>query len=316
VNEDLLDVPRTLPVVRCDLHVHSRHSGPATVPVVGRLAQESYSEPEEVYAVARRRGMDLVTLTDHDSIAGALALAGRPDTFVSEEVTVEIEGRELHLGVFDLTEHQHIHVQARRRDPEALFAYLAEQRLPACVNHPFSALTGARETEDLSRAFAAIRLVETRNGMLSARCNDAAARAARSERRAGCGGSDAHTLASVARAYTCVAGRGREDFLLGLRRAHTFPAGRSGSYARLTADVVRIFASAWSDHLARARRGEGWRRSAITQALLPFAPLVPLVTAYTYLQDQLFAALHARRHAAAHRGIGRWRPGAAAGTAA
>lgn len=127
-----------LPVVRCDLHVHPCHSGPATVPLVGRLAHECYSAPEEVYEAARRRGMDLVTLTDHDSIVGALSLAVRPDTFVSEEVTVYVEGRQLHLGGFDITEHQHLHIQARRRDPEALFAYLAEQRLPACVNHPSS----------------------------------------------------------------------------------------------------------------------------------------------------------------------------------
>ena len=43
-----------------------------------------------VYDVARRRGMSLFTLTDHDSIAGALALAGRPDVFVSEELTLEL----------------------------------------------------------------------------------------------------------------------------------------------------------------------------------------------------------------------------------
>lgn len=305
-----------LPVVRCDLHVHSCHSGPATVPLVGRLAQECYSAPEEVYEAARRRGMDLVTITDHDSIVGALSLAGRPDTFVSEEVTVEVEGRELHLGVFDITEHQHVHIQARRRDPEALFAYLAEQRLPACVNHPFSALTGRRETEDLLLAFGAVRLVETRNGMLSARCNAAAARAARQEGRAGCGGSDAHTLASVARAYTCVAGRGRDDFLLGLRRAHTFPAGRSGGYLRLTADVGRLFAEAWKDGVRRARRGEGWVAAAAVQALVPFAPLVPLITAYTYIHEQIFVVDHARRHAATGRaGLGRLRPGAAAGMA-
>src|SRR6185503_12063049 len=72
-------------VLRCDLHVHSRHSGPATLPLLGRLADECYSEPEQVYEQARRRGMDLVTLTDHDTIEGALRLAGRPDTFVSEE---------------------------------------------------------------------------------------------------------------------------------------------------------------------------------------------------------------------------------------
>ena len=42
-----------------------------TLPVLKRLCRESYSPPEAVYHTLRRRGMDLVTLTDHDSIDGA-----------------------------------------------------------------------------------------------------------------------------------------------------------------------------------------------------------------------------------------------------
>lgn len=72
---------------RCDLHVHSVHSGPVDLPVLGRFGNECYSEPEAVYEAAKRRGMSLVTLTDHDSIDGALRLAHLPDVFVSEEVT-------------------------------------------------------------------------------------------------------------------------------------------------------------------------------------------------------------------------------------
>jgi predicted metal-dependent phosphoesterase TrpH len=117
--------------MRCDLHVHSRHSGPATLPLLRHVCNESYSEPEAVYTAARRRGMDLVTITDHDTIEGSLAIAGRSDTFVSEEVTCLLpEGRELHIGVYDLGEGDHDAIAARRRDPEALFAYLAERRLP------------------------------------------------------------------------------------------------------------------------------------------------------------------------------------------
>ena len=47
--------------MRCDLHVHSRFSGRCTVPVLRRIVDECYAEPEQVYAQARRRGMDLVT---------------------------------------------------------------------------------------------------------------------------------------------------------------------------------------------------------------------------------------------------------------
>ena len=58
--------------MRSDLHVHSRYSGRTDWPVLRHLGQECYSEHEAVYEQARRRGMDLVTLTDHDSIEGAL----------------------------------------------------------------------------------------------------------------------------------------------------------------------------------------------------------------------------------------------------
>src|SRR5437899_4467669 len=75
-------------LMRCDLHVHSWYSGPADLPVLKHIGRECYSEPAAVYEQAIRRGMDLVTLTDHDSIEGALAIASRPNTFVSEEVTV------------------------------------------------------------------------------------------------------------------------------------------------------------------------------------------------------------------------------------
>jgi predicted metal-dependent phosphoesterase TrpH len=108
---------------RCDLHVHSVYSGPVDLPVLGRFGNECYSEPEAVYDAAKGRGMQLVTLTDHDSIEGALLLARHPDVFVSEEVTCLLPGgRALHLGVFDITEAQHQGISRRRRDPEALFA--------------------------------------------------------------------------------------------------------------------------------------------------------------------------------------------------
>ena len=35
-------------LMRCDLHVHSRHSGAATLPVLRHVARECYSEPRAV----------------------------------------------------------------------------------------------------------------------------------------------------------------------------------------------------------------------------------------------------------------------------
>lgn len=300
--------------MRCDLHVHSARSGRVDVRPFETVVNESYAEPLAVYEAARRRGMDLFTLTDHDSIAGALELAGRPDTFVSEEVSCALpDGRALHLGVFDITEAQHQAIARRRGDAESLFAFLAEQRIPACVNHPFSALTGQRKTEDLSRAFANLPLVEARNGMMSEAVNVRAAAAARRARLPMVGGSDAHTLASVARAFTVVPdAQDRAEFLAGLRRGFTLPGGRSGSYARLTADVARLAVDAYRDnaHLAREGGSAAWRFAALA-GVAPLLPFLPLVTAWVFVHEQLFARRHDRLLREA--GIRRRRPRAASG---
>src|SRR5262245_8817499 len=61
---------------RVDLHCHSRASTEADEAVLLALqCPESYSEPSEIYAQAKSRGMDFVTITDHDSIAGVTELA-------------------------------------------------------------------------------------------------------------------------------------------------------------------------------------------------------------------------------------------------
>jgi predicted metal-dependent phosphoesterase TrpH len=284
--------------MRCDLHVHSARSGRIDIPPFTRLVDESYEEPLAVYETARRRGMDLFTLTDHNTIAGALELAHLPETFVSEEVSCGLpDGRELHLGVFDITEGQHEAIARKRDDAEALFAFLAEERIPACVNHPFSALTGRRETEDLRRAFVNLPLVEARNGMMSDGVNARAARAARRSRLSMVGGSDAHTLASVARAITVVPeALTKAEFLAGLRRGFTMPAGRSGSYARLTADIARIAAGTYRSHARLAREsGPAAGRFALLAGLSPLLVLLPLVTAGVFLHELVSARRHERR---------------------
>ena len=308
-----------------DLHVHSWYSGVAAIPGLRGAVRECYAEPRAVYGEARRRGMDLVTLTDHDSIAGALELSGLPGTFVSEEVTCLLPGgRELHLGVFDLDERQHLEIQRRRRDAEALFAYLGEQRLPVAANHLFSALTGRREMQDIDLALQGATLVEGMNGAMSRASNRWASFAGRAWDRPLVGGSDAHTLGGVASAFTVVPGaRNREEFLAGLRSGWTLPAGTSGGYARLTAEIARLLAGAAHDNLRGLRTLAAWRRAAFTVGLLVVGgPLLPLVTAAVYVDELFFARRHGRaflrtlRHPEPETRVSTRRPARAAGCAA
>jgi predicted metal-dependent phosphoesterase TrpH len=275
-------------LMRCDLHVHSLRSGAVNLPVLRHLGRECYSTPEEVYALAKRRGMDLVTLTDHDTIDGALELADRADAFVSEEVTVTLPGGSIvHVNVFDITPAHHDAIVRVRNDAEAFFAFVAEANIPASLNHPFSPMTGGATPEDLSLAFRRLPLVEARNAMMPALSNDHAQRTARA---AGCGlvaGSDAHALRSVARAYTEVPGaRSKTEFLAGLRSARTVPRGGHGSYAGLVADVSRVFTAGYGEALGDLRTGRGdFRRLAGLLALAPFLWLAPFVAVVSHARE-------------------------------
>ena len=205
--------------MRCDLHVHTVHSGMCDVPGLGSLCRESYNDPLTLYVHLKRLGMDLVTVTDHDSIEAAEALRGKPDFFLSEEVSCVLPGgTRLHVGVYDLGERQHFELQRRREDLPGLLAYLGEQRLFFSINHPLSRLTGRRNAEDFEWFEREFPAFEVLNGALPEASNRRARELAMACNKVGLGGSDAHTLQSAGAAFTEVPGaRTRREYLQGLR---------------------------------------------------------------------------------------------------
>src|SRR6202045_899659 len=182
--------------MRCDLHVHSIASGMFTVPGLDRICRESYNDPAEVYDRLKRMSMSLVTKTDHDSIDGAEALRRHPDFFLSEEVTVRMpSGCEIHLGVYAISERDHLEIQRRRTDFISLLMYLTERKLFFSVNHVFSGLTGRRHTDDFRWFASYVPAFEARNGQMWPEANASSARLAARMGKIAIAGSDAHTLA-------------------------------------------------------------------------------------------------------------------------
>ncbi len=101
-----------------DLHCHSTASQESRLGVQRALGlPECATPPEEVYALAKRRGMDFVTITDHDTIAGVLEIADRPDVFVSEELTARFRGepQAVHVLCWGITPGDHEWLQAQLR---------------------------------------------------------------------------------------------------------------------------------------------------------------------------------------------------------
>src|SRR5260370_4352648 len=228
--------------MRCDLNVHTIHSGMCTVPLLNRICRESYNDPLEVYTTLKRRGMDLVTITDHDSIDAAETLRRHPDFFLSEEVSCETPGgTSFHMGVYDITERQHIELQRGRNDFFSLMAYLREEDLFFSLNHMYSGLTGRRTLTDFELFTNHFPAIETRNGQILDSLNAAAAAYAERLAMAPVAGSDAHSLSSLGDTCTEVrAARNAREFLMGLRHGRDVACGESGGSAALTQPVCEV----------------------------------------------------------------------------
>ncbi len=64
--------------MKIDLHVHSKYSTRPSQWVLQKLGcQECYTEPRTLYRLAKKQGMSLVTITDHNVIDGCLEIAGK-----------------------------------------------------------------------------------------------------------------------------------------------------------------------------------------------------------------------------------------------
>ena len=247
--------------MKADLHVHSYHSG-YTSHLAFLRSRDCYASPFDVYRVAKARDMDLVCITDHDSLDGCLEFLARhpdaPDFIMGEEIECLYpaarvsKGRDrlkIHLGAIGITEAVHRDIQPLRDNVFEAAAFLRQQHVFFGVNHLFFFYRGQLAAERyVSDMLSACGAAETRNGAMLASHNGLVERlvdAWPGPPLARTGGSDAHTLARVARTYTEVPARNREEFLAGLKAGRGQVRGDHGSAGRLAADIYRVIAQYW-----------------------------------------------------------------------
>ena len=152
---------------RADLHVHSKHSDRPSEWLLRRLGSpESFTEPREVYRLCRERGMSFVTLSDHDTIAGALEIAHLPGVFVSCEVTTRFpeDGCKIHCLVFGLDEGQHRDIQRLRDNIYELRDYLLAENLAHSVAHPLYSVNNRLTVEHVEKLLVLFKRFEGING--------------------------------------------------------------------------------------------------------------------------------------------------------
>ena len=168
---------------RIDAHCHSKASDGAAMAALGLIeCPECYSEPEAVYDQAMARGMDLVTITDHDTIRGAQMLVERgfERFIVGEEVSVRFpEDRcMLHVLVWGLTPEldEDITREGLRDDVYAFAAWLRDRDLAHAVAHPLYIQNGRLTRWHIERSVLLFRAFECMNGAHAAQVSDAVVR--------------------------------------------------------------------------------------------------------------------------------------------
>jgi glycosyltransferase involved in cell wall biosynthesis len=157
---------------RCDLHVHSAASvgnDEWYTRVFG--CPESYADPLRQYQLCKERGMSLVTLTDHDTIAGALTLADRPDFFISEEITAVFpeNGCVMHVLAWNITPAQHDGIQSRRENIYELCDYLNREQIAHGLAHPLLSPNWRLDPETFGKALLLFPTFEGINGLVDRR---------------------------------------------------------------------------------------------------------------------------------------------------
>ncbi len=258
-------------VTRVDLHLHSRASTDSASWFLRRaILPESYTPPEVAYRTAKARGMDFVTLSDHNTIDGALEIAHHPDAFVSVEVTTRFpdDGVPLHVLVWDLDEARWDDIDRLRPDVHELVAYLEAADLVFALAHPLQRIGHDLTIDHIERCLLLFRRWEGRNGARVRVGNEAACRIARAATPAYLaklaekhgiaprgdgppalvGGSDDHGLLDAAATHTRTpVAASVAELVDHLRAGRCEPAGAHGSTLTLAHSMTSLVAKEYAE---------------------------------------------------------------------
>ena len=230
--------------------------------------KESYTSPTDVYATEKARGMDFVTITDHNTLDGSQAIAHLPGTFLSAELDTWFPDEEcrVHVVALGLNERTFADALAARPSVYDLVACLREAGVAHFLAHPLFDMTGNLTPDVVEKMLLLFNVLEGRNGARVDRCNGLLcdivaaltpealfAMADRQGiepygespwRKGLTGGSDDHSGLFAAGASTAAPCDGTvEGFLAAVTRRECEPAGEDGD-ARLLAHSIYT-ASFW-----------------------------------------------------------------------
>jgi predicted metal-dependent phosphoesterase TrpH len=198
--------------------------------------------------------MDVVTITDHDSINGCLEVLSRvpdaTDFIIGEEVSCRMPPGDIqvHLGVYGMTETLHRELRPLRGNVFDVMARLRDADVFCAVNHLFHFYRRQVPLESYLALLAEVPALEVRNGTMTLAQNALLERIVAHLRRAhrdsgwpgAVGGSDAHTLRRVGRTWTEAPARTAGEFLDALKNGHGRVGGDHGGARAVSGDTYGV----------------------------------------------------------------------------
>jgi hypothetical protein len=154
---------------KIDLHVHSKYSEEVSEQFLRKIgAAESFTEPEYIYRTAKERGMDFVTVTDHNRIDGALLLKEKHprDVITGMEATAYFpeDGCKIHVLVYGLDEKEYAEIQRLRLNIYDLRDYLKMKNLAHSIAHATYSGSDKLNLEKLEKLILLFDVFEGING--------------------------------------------------------------------------------------------------------------------------------------------------------
>lgn len=249
--------------MKIDLHVHSKYSTRPSQWVLQKLGcHECYTEPQDLYRLAKDRGMSHVTITDHNTIAGCLEIAGLPDTFISEEITTYFtDGCKIHVLAYNINEEQHRQIQKVRDNIFDLVSYLNGEAVVHSLAHPLWSINNLLTVEHFEQLLLLFKNFELNgsrdddlNNWLQAVCQELTPSLIDelTEKhqiipalpspwiKNFTGGSDDHSSLHIAQKYTQADASGLQDFLEKTNQGAASVRGRASTPLTLGQNICSI----------------------------------------------------------------------------
>jgi glycosyltransferase involved in cell wall biosynthesis len=152
---------------KIDPHVHSKYSGEPSEWFLRKMrCPESFTEPEEVYSLAKKRGMQFVTITDHNVIDGCLEIAHYPDVVIGCEVCASFpeDGAKIDVIVLGINEEQYSECMRLRSNVLDLVRYLNKEGIFHIHAHPLYKMDKAFGLQHFEKCLLLFKNMEVING--------------------------------------------------------------------------------------------------------------------------------------------------------